>query len=55
MIFIFTAKLAYHFYCLLKIDRLTERFVVEGVCNDWSLPIIVHIDLDTFQSIIQIL
>lgn len=55
MILVLAAKLAYHFYSLLKVNRFAERFVIESMSDYWSLAIVVHIDFNALQSVIKIL
>lgn len=52
MILIFVAESRDGIDSLLEIDRFAEAFIFESVSYNWSIAIVMNIDLDTFDSII---
>lgn len=52
VILIFVAESRDGIDSLLEIDRFAEAFIFESVSYNWSIAIVMNIDLDTFDSII---
>jgi len=55
MVLVLPTKLANHLDGLFEVDRLAEGLIVEGVGYDGPLSIIVHINLNTLQTVVKVL